>query len=169
MLKSALATLLLSALVAFNSGCCCLSNWYYQGTAVGAGCGPACGHGGHGGGLFGRCGHLGGGCGDCGQPQCDSCDTGCGGGCGLLGMFGWGCGEKYWGDWHAGDRCEPCDQHGNWTGGGYYPAGPMPAHDMPIEYGESVMVMPEETTVTPARSAARPTPAKATKQPRQAY
>ena len=30
---------------------------------------------------------------------------------------GWGCGERYYGDWYGThSSCEPCDSHGNWTG-----------------------------------------------------
>ena len=33
-------------------------------------------------------------------------------------FWGWGCGERYWGDWKSDPsaKCEPCDNHGNWTG-----------------------------------------------------
>lgn len=77
----------------------------------------------------------------CTQPQmcgdvgvCGSCE---GGGCGSTGMAvgacpkrgladcvtraltcGSGCGEVYWGEWYNDPppACDPCDDHGNWTG-----------------------------------------------------
>ena len=50
-------------------------------------------------------------------------------GCGGFPFFwGWGCGERYWGDWSSDphSKCETCDNHGNWTGprSGWY--GPQP-------------------------------------------
>jgi hypothetical protein len=36
-----------------------------------------------------------------------------------------GCGERYWGDWYGDppECCDPCDQFGNFTGGGWYGSG----------------------------------------------
>jgi hypothetical protein len=88
---------------------------------------------------------------DCAGPPCNRCCgfgdgplacifslfhpesyRGCGTGCG-------GCGERYWGDWYGDppECCDPCDQHGNftaggWGGGGQYArraASPMPMSD----------------------------------------
>jgi len=45
------------------------------------------------------------------------------------GCYG-GCGERYWGDWYSDppDWCDPCDQQGNFNGGGgSWSGGPGPA------------------------------------------
>ena len=94
-------------------------------TGCGGGCGPVCR----------------GGCGRCGSPCDDPCADPCGNGCcgrvwhrgPLSCVFAWlmrgcgwgtswcggGCGERYWGDYYNDppDCCDPCDCHGNYTGG----------------------------------------------------
>ncbi len=132
MLKIALYPVLLAGLLAATSGCCGFSNWLHGGSLCQGGCGSSdsCG--------VGSCGIAGRWAAWHTRPRladCDSCTApvtreacgGCGGGCfGLFDLFGWGCGDVYYGDWLTPyDRCEPCDNHGNWIGRGYYPtAGP---------------------------------------------
>ena len=92
----------------------------------GGGCGAPC---------RGGCGRS---CGPCDDPCADPCGNGCYGRCWYRGPlscvfalvmrgFGWGatwcgpnCGERYWGDYYNDppDCCDPCDCHGNYTGGG---------------------------------------------------
>ncbi len=93
-------------------------------------CGPACRA------PCGRCCNSG--CNSC----CDPCGDACGDGCcercwhrGPLSCFfalftpccwcGPGCGERYWGDFYSDppDCWDPCDCHGNYTGGGCHQGG----------------------------------------------
>ena len=102
------------------------------GPACGDACGPAC------------CDACGPACACDPVPACDPCIDSCGDVCcdaccgpydacgcrwGPLtwvfrifscGYFGSGCGQCYWSDFHSEppDCCDPCDQWGNWTGGG---------------------------------------------------
>lgn len=77
-------------------------------------------------------------CGDCGRCSGNSCGCQCNRGCfgklchKLCGCAG--CGEFYWWEWRNDPPacCEPCDCHGNYTGGGevgYYRA-PYPVPDL---------------------------------------
>lgn len=86
-----------------------------------------------------------------------------------------GCGERYWGDFHGDPPycCDPCDRHGNWTGGGcvdgacstggcsYVPNSPVswqqarqgrPSEAMVAEHE---VVGPVETSVEEVRPAPR--------------
>ncbi len=90
----------------------------------------------------------------CGEDQ--SCgDGGCGpfGGRGLFGcgplFWGWGCGDRYYGDFW-GSRCETCDQHGGWTGptDTYYPHQSASPHAHNTE-SELPPVAPIENDVKP--------------------
>ncbi len=132
-MKRILLISLLSGLLAVGSGCgmlhgllCCP---FGPGTMPG-GCG----------GCESGCSECSSGYSDaCGIESCGSCETACGsscggcdscGGCGLLGFIGglftvntWygdSCGDIYWGDFHGDppDMCDPCDNHGNYSGGG---------------------------------------------------
>ena len=132
------------------------------GDACGTACEEPCGPGL----LRGRCGLRGavvapcdeGGCGECGELPC-RCrrgiirgplsfvfalfGAGTYRGCGL-GEARNGCGERYWGDWYSDppECSDPCDCHGNFTGGGYSRCegrgGDAPA-GMPSQYDDAGM------------------------------
>jgi hypothetical protein len=95
------------------------------------GCGSPCGPRGR-----QACGRS---CGPCADPCADPCGDGCYGRCWhrgplscIFALFmrgswcGSGCGERYWGDFHGDppDCWDPCDCHGNYTGG--YPTDGYP-------------------------------------------
>jgi hypothetical protein len=147
MTKQAMVLVLLSAALAASCGCGVCRSVVYDPFGCGVGCdgrrcgpvceepcGPVCEE--PCGPLRGRCGPRGAiagpcdeGCGECGMPAC---------GCrcrfvrgplsfvfalftagSYRGCWG-GCGERYWGDWYGDppDCGDPCDCHGNFTGGG---------------------------------------------------
>ncbi len=136
-MKRILLISLLCGLLAAGGGCgmchgilCCP---FGPGTMPG-GCCEECGA------SLSDCGGCSSGCGDgCGVESCDSCGTTCGSSCGgcdscspcgllscISGLFsvntwcGDGCGDVYWGDFHGDppDMCDPCDNHGNYSGSG---------------------------------------------------
>ncbi len=120
-------------------------------------------------------------CGDCG---CDPCADPCGNGCCyarpwyrgplscLFALFtpncycGPSCGERYWGDFYSDPPAcwDPCDQSGNYTGGGCHSCGgshPTRAHGGYIDDGAPVAdgmeFAPQSSGMT--NPAQKPTPA----------
>ncbi len=99
------------------------------------------------------CGSCGAACGD----SCDPCADPCGNGCygrpwhrgPLSCLFAWlapcrwwgcsGCGDRYWGDFYNDppDCWDPCDNYGNYTGGGCRNCGRRSGTVM--DYGQSSM------------------------------
>jgi hypothetical protein len=120
-----LAGMLAVAILAAASGCCpahyCCVDDCCGGMAVAPDpCGSCC--------AADACGDCTSCCGvdPCGCDPCGCGPCGCGpcggifGGClGLL-TCGSGCSEMYWGEWASDPPacCDPCDNCGNWTGGG---------------------------------------------------
>lgn len=191
MLKPTLLATLMVGMLFVGSGCCGgLRNWVHCGHPGGGPCGGSCGSDAC---SPGRLAHWRGilgvrACDPCNSPVTRGrCDVGFGCGTGLFDLFGWGCGKMYWGDHIAVpvDRCEPCDQHGNWTGHGHVHQGAVHHHgsmthmpyegeviydgpEMPMEVHETVV--PHSAKQMSPRRQGMPTPAKPlASRPRVAY
>ncbi len=77
----------------------------------------------------------------------------CGLGCGSCGdpWQGWGCGDRYYGDWWAG-HCDKCDSCGNYTGA----AMDMPyGHPVESEIHQSAPTEPTPPSVPASETNAR--------------
>ena len=93
----------------------------------------------------------------CSSGGCGSSDD-CGGCPARCGLFGWGCGETYWGD-YASDppRCdEPCDQCGNWVGPVEHEAIPPYGGGSIYRPGAPMLGPGEREVPTPHRQPSRP-------------
>jgi hypothetical protein len=111
----------------------------------------------------------------CGDPCTDPCGNACCGRCWHRGPVSWvfalimrgfcwnsydgcGCGERYWGDFYSDppDCWDPCDGHGNYTGGGCRTcggggqAGVRSDNGVPMSQDEIVV---DDRVVTPGQSA----------------
>jgi hypothetical protein len=195
-MKHALLLCLVSALLAASTGCCGPCPWLWHplgpdsaicepspwcgplatpctgaceacGPVAGVECGPAC-----------EVVEA-----PCVEPCCGPCYP-CGPLSWLFALFagdfcGDGCGDIYWGDFYSEppDCCDPCDRHGNWTGGptgqGSCPSGGCEI-GLPDEYTASPLssgyaprvvsvtdqaISPTLAETAPAKQAARPRPA----------
>lgn len=136
MIRHSIFALLAACFLAAGAGCCCLQQRAIALSGCtgcgGVGC-DSCGMGGHAGEVYDDCGSCGEDCGGCG-----TCRRSCWGFPIFHYLFSCnGCGETYWDEWRNDPPscCDPCDCHGNWTGGpgGYstpYETGPYMEHEM---------------------------------------
>ena len=124
------------------------------------------------------CGRVCGRCNSCGD--CDSCGSSCGNNrpwhngplsCAFayLGRIFFccpSCGERYWGDYYGDppDCCDPCDNCGNYTGGGCPTCGSRGrvqryGNGDYVEEGAEEMATPQGAVITQPERTASPTPA----------
>ncbi len=146
------------AIAAISAGCCCglpryqgcndCSRWAYGEVAYD---GIDNGYSDHGTGC-------------CGHQECGGCDTGCrqcrplsqlfpiiNWGCRpplsgkgyACGLWGWGCGKLYMGDYisHPPACCEPCDHYGHWIGGHKHD---VHHGDYPANFDDTIELAPGE-------------------------